>query len=419
MVAFVRSLVEAGSQFVFRHFFRLLLPAAAAAEWICLWHVAEALGASPPPAVHAAGVLGLCGLNAALARAARTRQRSGWQRAAIRAYAAFAFTAMFGAAYLIAAAVICNGIAWVSYGLAAVAAPTPDAPAHLVSARAYQWMASGGLVAIALGFLHGYAIGQRRLEVTSVRVPLSRGAGELAGLRIVHISDIHLGQYMTPRTLAEYVERVNALDPDIVVLTGDVVDALDAIPDGLAVLATLRPRYGTYAVLGNHDFYAGADAVEAGLQRWAAFTVLRNASATLRVRGATLHLVGVDDEGRDWCRGVREHQGLATLAPCLPEDGPIVLLSHRPDLFPQAAALGIDLVLSGHTHGGQLALPCFGRRRLTLARLVTPFDCGLYRMGRSFLYVNRGLGCTGQRIRLFAPREIALIEIAHSGAAGD
>ncbi len=91
---------------------------------------------------------------------------------------------------------------------------------------------------------------------------------------------------------------------------------------------------------------------------------------------------------------------------------PILLLAHRPDIFPQAAAAGVALTLSGHTHGGQLALPWFDGRRRNLAAFITRFDRGLYRDRDSYLYVNCGLGVTGQRIRLFTPREITVFELA-------
>jgi predicted MPP superfamily phosphohydrolase len=120
----------------------------------------------------------------------------------------------------------------------------------------------------------------------------------------------------------------------------------------------------------------------------------------------------VDDLGHDWARGVAEHPALPGLTRHVPDGAPLVVLSHRPDCFPQAARLGAVLVLSGHTHGGQLALPFRVRgRRRNLAEFITRFDRGLYRDGDATLYVNRGLGFTAQRIRLFTPREIACITL--------
>jgi predicted MPP superfamily phosphohydrolase len=174
-----------------------------------------------------------------------------------------------------------------------------------------------------------------------------------------------------------------------------------------------------FVTLGNHDVYAGAGAVTAALRALTPFTVLRNAHAEVRVDGAVLPVVGVDDLGRDWARGVPEHPALSGLAAGLPPGSPWLLLSHRPDCFAQAARLGVSLMLSGHTHGGQLALPARGGRRArNLAEFITAFDRGTYRQGSSTLYVNRGLGFTGQKIRLFTPREVACIELRAAGANG-
>jgi hypothetical protein len=109
---------------------------------------------------------------------------------------------------------------------------------------------------------------------------------------------------------------------------------------------------------------------------------------------------------------VREHPALAPLVADLPRDEPFIVLSHRPDCFPQAAELGAALTLAGHTHGGQLALPLRrGRKPRNVAELLTPFDRGAFRLGDAILYVNRGIGFTVQKIRLFCPREIAVIEL--------
>lgn len=154
-------------------------------------------------------------------------------------------------------------------------------------------------------------------------------------------------------------------------------------------------------------------AVEEGLKRYTGIRLLRNQHVAVDVNGYLLHLVGVDDLGHDWARGLESHPILSQLLTIVPPGQPTILLSHRPDLFVQAARSGIGLTLSGHTHGGQLALPRFWfKRNLNLAAFITTFNRGLYERGGVFLYVNRGLGVTGQRIRLFTPREIALITLS-------
>jgi hypothetical protein len=272
--------------------------------------------------------------------------------------------------------------------------------------------ASGGAVALVAGSLAwGFTAGQARIDLTRVpvRIPgLSRG---LAGLRIVQATDLHIGNRMEGARLERMVERINALDPDVLVLTGDLFDFDPAaIEDGARRLARLRARHGVYAILGNHDIRTGAEAVARGLARFApGLRLLRDEIARLPLPDP-LYLAGVEDPGADWsARGV-ELPALERLAAARPADGPTLLLSHRPELFAQAARLGFPLVIAGHTHGGQLALPTPGGH-WNLARVATPYTRGLFRSGETLMYVNRGLGVGGPALRLNCPREIATLEL--------
>lgn len=392
----------------FLYFFRLLLVAIAIGEWVCLSRLLSAIGIEAPRWVSYAMPVAFYVANIFLVRLP-SHLESPW-RQAVRFYTAFAFTSVFGSVF-----VLLNTVAWslfsavtgsISWAMGPQTAAIADLPA-----RGYHSSTSLGLAAIGLLFTYGYTFGQRELITTRVKVRFRRAAPALNGLRIVQISDIHIGRFMPPELLRRYVEKVNALAPDIVVITGDLLDSTKDIPAHFPVLGELRGRYGVFAILGNHDVYAGADEVEAGLRELTDIIVLRDDFATIRVDGAPLHIVGVNDLGRDWARGVLEHPGLEAVLPQLPPDEPVLLLSHRPDLFQQAIDAHIELTLSGHTHGGQLSLPQFRGRPLTLARFMTRFDRGLYREGDSTLYVNLGIGCTAQRIRLFAPREISVFEI--------
>jgi predicted MPP superfamily phosphohydrolase len=154
--------------------------------------------------------------------------------------------------------------------------------------------------------------------------------------------------------------------------------------------------------MGNHDYFTDGEQFSRQLERHG-LRLLRNDGFSLERAGARLYVAGVDDtwtHRHDLDRALRSR----------PPGTPVVLLAHDPALFPAAAARGIDLTLSGHTHGGQIASPV-APRRLNLARLVTPFTAGLYRIDRSVLYVNRGLGTTGPPIRLGARPEIALFTL--------
>jgi hypothetical protein len=144
---------------------------------------------------------------------------------------------------------------------------------------------------------------------------------------------------------------------------------------------------------------------------------LRDEQTTIEIRGQTLHVIGLDDHGRDWARGKTSVPYLSAAMARVPADEPILLLSHRPDVFPQAAERRVALTLSGHTHGGQIGVPWFDGRIRNLAEFMTDFDRGLYERGGSYLYVNSGLGVTGQRIRLNTPREIVVIDLRTAAVA--
>jgi len=259
--------------------------------------------------------------------------------------------------------------------------------------------------------LWGFTVGQAYVAHTHLRIPLEDLSEGLRGLRIVQTSDLHIGNGMEGRRLERLVGRINALDPDLIAVTGDLFDFNPSVLEtGARTLAGLRARYGVFAVLGNHDTYVGAEQVAAALREHApALRLLRKEVVRLPV-SAPLYLAGIDDPGRDWtARGV-DLPDLQALAEEMPCDGPTVLLVHRPEVFPQAARLGFPLVLAGHTHGGQLALPSVGGQ-LNLARLVTRYHRGLFRENGSVLYVNRGAGVAGPAVRVNCPREITTIEL--------
>jgi len=205
----------------------------------------------------------------------------------------------------------------------------------------------------------------------------------------------------------------------VLVLTGDIFDFDPTyLEDGARRLGDLRARHGVYAILGNHDTYVGADRVADALATHApGIRLLRDEIVRLPVP-RPLYLAGVEDPGRQaWFdRGLR-YARLDAVAARRPVDGPTLLLLHQPEAFAHAAELGFPLVLCGHTHGGQLALPTRGGQ-LNLSRLMTPLTRGLYRRGESTLYVNRGLGVGGPALRIHCPREIATIELQSENSRG-
>ena len=194
-----------------------------------------------------------------------------------------------------------------------------------------------------------------------------------------------------------------ALDVDLVALTGDYVTHGDAFHEDIAaVLAALRGRDGALAVMGNHDYFGDGEAL-VGLLRARGVTVLRNESRVLTRGADALVIAGIDDT---WTRRADVALALEGRGGV----GPLLALAHDPRLFPALAARGAALVLSGHTHWGQLALP-FLATRVNLSRLSYRYHAGLYREGGSVLYVSPGLGTTGPPMRLGAPPEITVIRL--------
>src|SRR5437016_1685871 len=186
-------------------------------------------------------------------------------------------------------------------------------------------------------------------------------------------------------------------------VAGSLLGALSAEADldaWMPELARLTAPHGVFAVLGNHDRRAGADRVAAALARWSGWRLLRDEVATIGVAGSRFHLVGLEERPEG-----RAADALPDLVARVPGGEPFVVLAHRPSVLPVAAAVGAPLVLAGHTHGGQLAFP--GVPQLNVARLLQMgFEAGCYTRDGTLLHVNRGLGTSGQRVRVGVPREI-------------
>jgi len=171
-------------------------------------------------------------------------------------------------------------------------------------------------------------------------------------------------------------------------------------------MALLEAKHGVFACLGNHDIFTRSEEALAHRFTSAGFKMLRNRNEIIDIGGAKLNVIGVDYL-------FASRSTASTLERVLSEmslEGTTILLQHAPQLFPQAASYGIDLTLSGHTHGGQIALT-IGDMIIAPARFSTMFLAGLFKIGNSHLYVNRGLGTTGPPIRINAPPEITLITL--------
>lgn len=225
------------------------------------------------------------------------------------------------------------------------------------------------------------------------------------GLTIAQISDLHIGPFVSEAKIGSWVARTNRLGADVVCVTGDfIASGLDGVPAVARALAGLRARRGVFACMGNHDYFGAGEPLVRALED-AGLTVLRNEA---RAFPDGLCIAGADDT---WSSRADVAQAVSRR----PEGAFTVLLAHDPQLFPAAASHGVDLTLSGHTHAGQLALPFF-EAKVNLARVMHRYTLGLYRSGKSVLYVNPGLGTTGPPVRLGARAEITLFTLSRSAA---
>lgn len=244
---------------------------------------------------------------------------------------------------------------------------------------------------------------RHQIQVTHQAIHLPRLAPDFAGLRVVQLSDIHHGLYTDLPEVERAVGIANKLEPDLVALTGDFVSNSPSYIEPVAhALSKLQAPLGVYAVLGNHDYRVGADAVTAALEA-RGMVVLRNRHVLLRRNGSSITVAGVDD-----VRYGEDNLRLALLG--ADPETPTVLLCHNPILLPLAAARGVDLVLSGHTHGGQVGLPRL--RRFARQRGVrVPLEHGLDQLGDTQIYVSRGIGTVVLPVRWKCPAEIPALSL--------
>ncbi len=245
--------------------------------------------------------------------------------------------------------------------------------------------------------------GLSRVRVKRVEAPLARLPAELDGLKIVQLTDIHVGPTIGRDFIEQIVSTTNALNPDVVAITGDLVDgSVQRLGSFVEPLGSLDSRFGTYFVTGNHEYNSGAGA-------WCAFLktlgirVLRNERVSIERDGASLDLAGVDD----YSAGRRGGQGPDLKKALDGRDAgrELVLLAHQPRAVAEASTMGVGLQLSGHTHGGQIWPWNW------LVRLQQPVVSGLAKVGDTLLYVSNGTGYWGPPMRLGAPAEITEITL--------
>ena len=242
-----------------------------------------------------------------------------------------------------------------------------------------------------------------RIAVTDQRIWLNGLPEAFRGFRILQLSDIHHSLFVSRDRVAEVVMLSNRLKPDLIALTGDFVTYSRASIEPVAeILGGLQASAGVVAVLGNHDFRVGAEVIERALIR-RRIRVLRNRHLRLQEGGETLHVAGVDDYryGADLRKALRG----------VPAGAPTVLLAHNPRLVDSAASHGVGLMLSGHTHGGQVNVPLLGTVYGRSPEQLR-YKIGWDRLGDTQIYVSRGIGTIVLPWRFRCPSEIACLELA-------
>ena len=275
------------------------------------------------------------------------------------------------------------------------------------------------LALVALVYLLGITaglVGSRWLVVRSYDARLPQLPAALDGLRIAQISDLHVGPHTSRRHLRRIVAAVQASQPDLIAITGDQVDDYPTdVAHFAAAFGGLAAPLGVYAIAGNHDVYAGWDAVRAGLERMGV-RVLVNESLRLERGGAAFRLAGTGDPaGASVRRGSDVAPDVArTLAGIAPGEFTIVL-AHNPVLWPELAQRGADLTLSGHTHHGQFSIPRLG---WSMASPFLEHAMGAHQAGESLLYINPGTNFWGIPFRIGALPEVTVLTL-RPGTAED
>ena len=314
-------------------------------------------------------------------------------------------------------------------GLLLNAMPTVRRPSLDPTRRAflrYTVFLAGSMPFMATAY--GFASERLRYKIERVEVPIANLPGGLDGLRIVQLSDIHTGDFMSPKEVRRAVEMANELRADLAVVTGDFISGVgDPLEECIAELSRLRAPLGIWGCNGNHEIYSKTQDLSQKLFESYGMRLLRQQNSELLWQGEKINLIGVDYQGGRRLSG-EQPQMLHGIESLIRKDIPNILLSHNPNTFYRAAEVGIELSLAGHTHGGQVRIELVDHQ-LSPARFITKFVAGLYHLPLSgnadaeqhagalpdlksaVLYVNRGLGTFGMPVRLGAAPEITLLTL--------
>jgi predicted MPP superfamily phosphohydrolase len=288
---------------------------------------------------------------------------------------------------------------------AASATSPPPAAEENLTRRQLLAVAGQGALLVPFGVAgYGTFIGRRDFQLVETELKFPDLPADLDGVRLAQISDLHFGKYFTPADLEHVIGMVNETRPQVALVTGDLITgAGDPLERCIDLLSGLRADAGIRACMGNHEIYARSQNFTAEYGHRKGVEFLRQKQEELRFGGATLNLCGVDYQ-----RKSRPY--LAGADALVRSEAFNVLLSHNPDVLPVASRMGYDLVIGGHTHGGQITIEIVDPWA-NPGRFFTPFVSGEYKVDQTILYVSRGVGTVTLPMRIGALPEVSLLTL--------
>ena len=280
----------------------------------------------------------------------------------------------------------------------------------------------GSILTVSAAAITGCVSGiitRKNVQVTYRTIVLPNLPPQFKGLTITLACDIHSSPYMSLEDMQEIATLINALKSDVILLPGDFVTThMNELPPVVEALSVLHAPMGVYATTGNHEFYVDADLVSEGIES-IGIRMMRNENFVLEKGGEKLYLLGVDDnndnEVIDFTEG-RSAKHIEALYTGVPENAATILMCHKPYRFDEFAKTNVGLMLSGHTHGGQIVFGRIGETVLSLSSMASKYVEGHYEITsgtkRTQMYVSRGLGTVALPMRFNCPPEITQITLA-------
>ncbi len=284
--------------------------------------------------------------------------------------------------------------------------------------RAFLHTSILGVSGIALASCTHGILQRNDVEITHRTFALPNLPPAFEGKTVTFLSDIHAGPFMDVDEMKHIAKLVNALGSDFIVIPGDFVTShVNEVGPFAEAMADLKAPFGVYACTGNHDYYAGVDIVSRGVED-IGMKLLRNENAVVKIDGQSLYIIGVDDSDAASVAKYVEGKPAPHIEAAwrgVPENAATILLCHKPYMFEDFSKTNTGLMLSGHTHGGQIVLGRFGKTVLAFSSLASTYVEGVYRpeamKSRSQMYVSRGIGVVGVPIRINCPPEITQITL--------